>query len=325
MDELYEAAQKILREYQAANGVNGHSWEPVDLKALLGEEFDLDWLVEGFWPAGKHMHLFAAHKSGKSLLSLHLAVQIALGMDPFTGQPTAPHVVTYIDKEMTRQDLQERLLDMGLSKIIMDDLLTGRLLYYLYPDVGYLDTPEGGAKLMHLVESNGSDVVIIDTLSRVVKGEENSNDTYKNFYNCTGSLLKSNGVAMLRLDHEGHQQGHSRGASSKGDDVDLVYHLKPVETGLALEMKASRVSYVRKQFALDQTAEPLGFSLAGGFKWPAGTVDRVKELEAIGCPEGLSQRKTQQWLRDNGHSVGKTEILAAALKYRNQQVEMPGL
>ena len=34
---------------------------------------------------------------------------------------------------------------------------------------------------------------------------------------------------MLRLDHEGHQTGHSRGASSKADDVDLVYHLKEVD------------------------------------------------------------------------------------------------
>lgn len=319
--------EEFLRWYQAKESTDflgGGDYQPLDLPALMDAEFELEWLVEGLWPAAKHLHLFAAHKTGKSLVSLHIAVCLARGIDAFTGQPTKPRDVTYIDREMSQADVQERLLDMGLYKPIKAGELE-RLHYHLYPPIGYLDTVEGASKLMKWVEQDKSDVVIIDTLSRVVKGEENSNDTYKNFYNCTGALLKANGVAMLRLDHEGHQAGHSRGASSKADDVDLVYRLKAVESGHMLEMQFARVAYVRKAITLVQGADPLTFSASDNGSWPAGTVDRANELDKLGCPEGISVRQTQKWLRDQGHSVGKTEVLGAAIRYRNERIAMPGL
>jgi hypothetical protein len=308
-----ELAASIIPEY-----------DPVIWAELAHEEFELEWLVDGLWPAGKHLHLFAAHKTGKSLLSLHIAVSIAMGRDPFTGAAIPAHDVTYIDREMTRQDLQERLFDMGLAKAMEAGLLD-RLHYHLYPNIGYLDTPEGAGKLMQWVEKDNSDVVILDTLARVVKGEENSNDTYRNFFNCTGSLLKANGVAMLRLDHEGHQAGHSRGASSKADDVDLVYHLKTVDAGLELTMKFARVAYVKKSLTLIMGTDLLCFTTTDHKAWPAGTVERAKELQTLGCPEGLSVRKTQKWLRENNHAVGKTEVLTAALRYITERVDIPGL
>ena len=299
-------------------------YNPVDWSELADEEFELLWLVDGLWPTGKHVHLFAAHKTGKSLVSLHIAVSLAMGRDAFTGQLIQPHDVTYIDKEMTRQDLQERLFDMGLSSAMKDGSLD-RLHYHFYPNIGYLDTMEGGHRLMQWIDKDGSDVVIIDTLSRVVKGEENSNDTYKDFYNYTGTLLKPNGVAMLRLDHEGHAVGKSRGASSKADDVDLVYHLKAVEAGLTLEMKYSRIAYVKKNITLVQGDDLLTFTATDSKSWPAGTVERARELDNLGVPDGLSIRKVQRWLREHDQMVGRTELLAAALRYRNERVDIPGL
>ena len=317
--------EEFLQWYQSRQSQSVEpEYNPVIWPDLATEEFELMWLVEGLWPTGKHMHLFAAHKTGKSLLSLHIAVSLALGRDPFTGSPIPAHDVTYIDREMTRQDLQERLFDMGLTKVMVDGGLD-RLHYHFYPNIGYLDTVEGGNRLMQWVQKDCSDVVIIDTLSRVVKGEENSNDTYKNFYNCTGALLKANGIAMLRLDHEGHQAGRSRGASSKADDVDLVYHLKPVDSGLMLEMQFARIAYVKKSLTIIMGTDLLTFTGSDNHSWPAGTVERARELDSLGVPGGLSIRQTQKWLREHQQSVGKTEVLSAAIKYRNSRVDMPGL
>lgn len=315
--------EEFIRWYQERQQQEHTEYDPVVWPDLANEEFELVWLVEGFWPAGKHLHLFAAHKTGKSLVSLFIAVCLAMGRDPFTGDPIPPHHVTYIDKEMTRQDLQERLFDMGL-KHQMEAGQLDRLHYHFYPNIGYLDTPEGGNRLMQWIQKDGSDVVIIDTLSRVVKGEENSNDTYRNFYNYTGALLKSHDIALLRLDHEGHQKGHARGASSKADDVDLVYHLKSVDDGLALEMKFARVSYVRNLITLKKGTDVLGFT-SGAYMYPDGTGERVKLLDQLGCPEGMSVRKTAQWLRDRNHAPGKTEVLGAAIRFRNNRVAMPGI
>jgi len=253
-----------------------------------------------------------------------MAVSLAMGRDAFTGTAMPPHSVTYIDKEMTRQDLQERMFDMGLTAAMQNGALE-LLHYHFYPNIGYLDTIEGGQKLMQWVEKDGSDVVIIDTLSRVVKGEENSNDTYKNFYNYTGAVLKSNGIAMLRLDHEGLASGRSRGASSKADDVDLVYQLRTVEAGLTLEMKLARISYVRKTITLTQGTDLLTFTATDSKAWPSGTVEKARELDSLGVPDGLSIRKVQRWLREHDQTPGKTEVLAAAIKYRNERVDIPGL
>jgi hypothetical protein len=295
-------------------------YDPVIWEELFKAEFELEWLVEGLWPTGKHLHLYAPHKTGKSLLTLWVAACLAIGRDPLTGAPMEAHYVTYVDNEMTPQDLFERLFDMGFTA----DQLT-RLHYHFYPHIGWMDTDEGGKKLMQWIEKDGSDVVILDTLSRVVRGEENSNDTYKNFYNCTGMLLKAAGVAMLRLDHEGHQSGRSRGASSKADDVDLVYGLKRTDDGLLLTMQYSRVPYVDHSISLLQGTEPLTFARSGMKGWPAGTKDRALELDQLGCPEGLTQRKTQAWLRERGLPIGKNAVLTAAQKYRSQRFTMPGI
>lgn len=318
--------EEFIKWYTARDSLGGEpEYNPVIWPELANEEFELVWLVDGLWPAGKHLHLFAAHKTGKSLVSLHIAVSLAMGRDPFSGVIIDPHHVTYIDKEMTRQDLQERLFDMGLTDAMNNGLLD-KLHYHFYPNIGYLDTVEGGSRLMQWVEKDGSDVVIIDTLARVVKGEENSNDTYKNFFNCTGALLKSSGVAMLRLDHEGHQSGHSRGASSKADDVDLVYYLKAVDEGLCLEMKFARIAYVRKTMTLLMDRDGvLSFRTTAQLSVPAGTKDRAIELEALGMPSGLSVRKAQKWLRENGHVPGNTQVLTAAIKYRNERLLIPGV
>ena len=320
----YEEFVRWYQEKQGQEFLDAGEYNPVNWVELADEEYELLWLVDGLWPTGKHLHLFAAHKTGKSLVSLHMAVSLAMGKDPFTGASIPAHEVTYIDREMTRQDLQERLFDMGLTRAMKAGELDS-LHYHLYPNIGYLDTVEGGHKLMQWVEKDGSDVVILDTLSRVVKGEENSNDTYRNFYNCTGALLKANGIAMLRLDHEGHQSGRSRGASSKADDVDLVYHLKAVESGWEMEMQFARIAYVKKTLTLVLGTDLLTISTSDNHSWPAGTVDRALELDKLGVPDGLSVRQTQKWLRDNDHIVGKTAVLSAAIRYRNERVIIPGL
>lgn len=323
VDPIEEFIALYRLRQQATTGIGDESdYSPVNWPALADKEFELDWLVNGLWPVGKHLHLFAAHKTGKSLVSLQMAVGLAMGRDPFTQEAMTPHDVTYIDKEMTEQDLQERLFDMGLMQAMKDGDLN-RLHYHFYPKIGYLDTYEGGQKLLQWVEKDCSDVVIIDTLSRVVKGEENSNDTYKDFFNYTGALLKAQGIAMLRLDHQGHQTDRARGASSKADDVDLVYQLKAVEEGLALEMKFARVAYVKKTLTLVQGIDLLGFKSTDIQSWPAGTIERAKELDAMGVPDGLSVRKVQRWLREHDQIPGRTEVLAAAIRYRNERVDFP--
>src|SRR5262249_47643791 len=55
---------------------------PLDWHALFAREGTQDWLVEGLWPAGRQLHIFAARKTGKSLVALWIAACLAIGIDP---------------------------------------------------------------------------------------------------------------------------------------------------------------------------------------------------------------------------------------------------
>lgn len=225
VDDPFEETRRLIAEWDAKhstlNGITDRI-KPIVWSQLRDMDFNYDWLVDKWWPVEGHLHLFASPKTGKSLLMLWIGANLAIGRDPFTWEPCVRRVIAYVDNEMTLKDVQERLTDMGFDF----DQLEGWLYYFPYPQLAPMDTPSGGSETLDLMLAYKCEGLIIDTLSRVVKGEENSNDTYRNFYNYTGRLLKANAVAMARLDHAGHDPKKSRGASAKADDVDLVYALE---------------------------------------------------------------------------------------------------
>ena len=296
---------------------NGPHWHRLIWQEAYNRDYSMDWLVDGLWPVGRHLHVFAAAKTGKSLLFLWIAANIAIGRDPFTNTKTVARIVAYVDREMTEQDVIERCQDMGFE---WEDL--ENLCYYLFPDVEPLDTNEGGKQIVELVDECQAEVLMLDTLSRVVRGEENSNDTYRNFHLYTGSRLKARGISMARLDHEGKVSGSSRGASAKVDDVDLVYQMQAVEGGLKLKKTAARVSFTRDDISLVKGDDPLSFSSTGERLWPAGTMDRAKLMDDLDMPIDITKRQAMALFRDHDMPPGKTTILLAAINYRKWKLPL---
>lgn len=308
-------AEWDLQHLTSVNGVSPF----IDWPELANETLELEWLVEGMWPTGKQVALFAAHKTGKSLLSLHIAVSIVLGVDAFTGAPITPRRVMYLDQEMTRADIQERLFDMGHYERMMKGELDG-LRYALHPAMPPLDTAEGGRWLLAQAKREECDAVIVDTLARVVEGPEDKSDTYRAFSIHTGGLLVANGIALMRLDHEGHASGRMRGSSAKGDDVDIAYQLKEVDGGYQLVRHLSRVGYVSESIVIKLAEDPLTFqTTTARVAYVVGTPERATELRELGVPIDISVRGAQRWLRDHGQPVGKTTILNDAVRYRKQR------
>ncbi len=151
---------------------------------------------------------------------------------------------------MTEADVFDRLEDMGYGP--ESDL--SRLRYALLPSLPPLDTITGADALMALLDAVQAEwpahhlVVIMDTIGRAVCGEENSADTFRAFYNFTGIELKRRGLTWMRLDHGGKDSDRGqRGSSSKGDDVDVVWKLKPTENGVSLQRDVARMSWVPEQ------------------------------------------------------------------------------
>jgi hypothetical protein len=85
----------------------------VDWKQLTNREEDAHWLLEPVLPKGRLVALYADGKSGKSLLALDMALDISTGRDILKQLSGEQVTVMYIDQEMTLDDLEERVSDLG--------------------------------------------------------------------------------------------------------------------------------------------------------------------------------------------------------------------
>lgn len=293
--------------------VNGRLPERVDWDRLFTrDDPDTEWLVEDLWPASRQLHVFASRKTGKSLILLWLCACLAAGRDPLTGRAQPRVAMTYIDYEMSEADLLERLEDMGFTPADLE-----LLSYYLLPNLPPLDTDDGGRALMSLLQRDQSVGVVIDTIGRAVVGEENAADTYHAFWHHTGTLLRRAGIALARLDHEGHESGRSRGSSAKADDVDIVWSLERTDPGLRFTKKYARVTWVADTIDVAKLEDPLKFRRTTD-SWPIGTADKAAELDAIGAPLDISKREAQRLLRNAGRPAGRDSVLLKALAFRRQ-------
>lgn len=282
-----------------------------------------DWYARPFIAAGRVTLIYSPGKTGKSLLAMEAAAGIATGMPLFGNDPRDALDVLYIDQEMTEEDWLERLTDMGYGTDDVDSLEKHLHLAQLQPWAP-MDTVAGGAMVLAAAEESGARVVIIDTASKVMAGDENSNDTQANLYRCTIVPLKRAGLAVLILDHTGKDiEKGARGASAKTDNVDLVWEMTARgKDGISLRCTHARFRHesLEEYMYLRRETEP---HLA---HVPVDVDKRADEivgvcLEAIRCiaPNAAeSGASVLAELKKMGRSYRKETFLDAWKAYRRE-------
>lgn len=282
----------------------------VDWHALWDDEQEEEWIVEPLIAARRLVALYSAPKVGKSLLMLELAAGIAAGRGLFGYPARPPRRTLYVDFENDpRGDIRARLKEMGYGP---DDL--DNLVLLSFPTMDKLDTEKGSQELLAAVQAYECDIVVIDTVSRAIKGEENENDTWLSFYRHTGLKLKQAGIALIRLDHSGKDESKGqRGGSAKSGDVDAIWRLKrSTEDLYDLECEAQRFPIAEKLLTLRRLEEPLRHEVVSS---PAREKrhDVLAALTQHRIDPGLpSARAAQQALRDAGYPI-KNGVLTKAL------------
>lgn len=286
----------------------------VDWSTFWEREHDeVEWVYPDVLARGRGHAVYAAHKLGKSLFMLYVAAELATG--------SAPVVVLYLDFEMSEDDVRDRLEDMGYGP----DSDLSRLLYALLPTLPPLDTAAGAEALTDLVERAQRTwpehhvAVIIDTIGRAVRGEENSADTYRDFYSNTGIALKRRHVTWARLDHGGKDpERGQRGSSSKGDDVDVVWRLRRTENGVCLHRDLARMSWVLPNVTFRLSEEPLRYTRLAD-DWPEGTGEVANILDRLKVPLDASTRQAQKALQtiDEGR---RRQVVVAAIRWRVERL-----
>lgn len=304
--------------YHGEPATNGHRAPEgifVDWAAFWQRDrSEADYLLDEVIVRGRGHAIYAPHKAGKSLFTLWACTQIIKN-----NQAT---VVIYLDYEMTEDDLQERLEDMGYGA----DSDLDRLRYWLLPTLPPLNSAHGSEELLAIVTAVAHEhpdhhiVVIIDTTSRAVSGEENDSGPYRDFYRLTGLRLKQMGVTWARLDHEGKDPTREqRGSSAKGDDIDVAWRVSPDDDGITLVRKLSRLSWVPERVKYHIAQDPLRYVRVGE-SFPAGTKEVAELMDRHGIDVDLSGNAAQTALREAG-CPRRRNLVQAAQKYRRQQLE----
>lgn len=269
---------------------------------------EAQWLAEPVLAEGRAHAIFAPGGTGKSLFSLWMAAALACGKQGLDGEPLQRRRVLYLDYEMTADDLRERLSSMGYDHT--DDL--SHLHYALLPSLPPADAPEGGKAIARMAQLVDAELVILDTFSRAVSGDENEADTVRAFYRWTGLHLKAEGRAFVRIDHAGKDvEKGQRGTSAKNDDVDVVWQMIKADGGFKLTAKKRRMGWVPEVLALMQHDSPILHYRIVEDVAPAGTDRVIADLDDLKVPPSVSTRKAEQALRDAGRGARGVLVRAA--------------
>ena len=276
-----------------------------------------DWLVEPLFERGRIYAVYAPAKAGKSLLLQDIAAGLATGR-PVLGNPAQDPVrVLYVDLENSIADIVERLSAYGYGAA---DL--GELRYLSFPTLPALNSKVGGKHLEAIATHHAAELVVIDTVSRVVDGAENDADTFHGLYRHALAPLKARGLTVVRLDHGGKDDSRGqRGSSAKSTDVDTVWRMEETSpTGRVLIREATRTTHHPERVALVKRFQPLRHEIADRQDAPsagAGVIEAVAALSRLAVPVETGRDRCRKALTDAGIKIGN-DTLAAAVKARRQ-------
>ena len=269
-----------------------------------------EWIIPDLFPVGRAVSIYAQAKQGKSSVILAAIAAVVTGRPVFGNGAVQRRRVLYLDYEMTRDDLRDRLEEFGYD----DSADLDYLRYALLPSLRPLDTPEGAAELVALARHLEVEVVVIDTFGRAVDGAEDDNDTVRDYYRYTGQALKRAGIACLRVDHAGKNlKRGQRGGSSKDDDLDLVWELTRTGTDIRLRRTHSRISWAPDEVRL--TRVEVGGVVEFRDQAPRSIDPNVLEvvglLDDLGLPNDATNVQSREALKANGTGRSNGRVSAA--------------
>ncbi|GAA1083689.1 AAA family ATPase [Pseudonocardia alni] len=288
-------------------------YTPLDWAELFAAD-DLApvWLAEPIIEAGKSTAIFSPPKAGKSLVTLDIVAALAAGR-PVLGRPGPgrPVRTLYVDAENSPTDLHQRLHAMGYGPGDLD-----ALVYMSFPLLPPLDTVRGGRHLRALVAAHDVELVVLDTVARVVEGEENSADTFRGLYSHTLQHLKADGVAVLRLDHAGKDPAKGqRGSSAKGDDLDTVWALTAGEEGrVTLRCERQRSGHHPLSVSMQRRTRPLRHLLVAAptADCPDAAIAKlIEHIDDTGVPAEAGRPTVVKAITTAGISASNVDLTTA--------------
>ncbi len=193
-------------------------------------------VIHGLLREGETMNVIAAPKTGKSWLTLDLAIAVATGRQWLGTYPTEAGEVLIIDNELHRETSAHRIPKVAEARGVAMRQLNNRIsIDNLRGRLRCINTL---APYFEALEPGRFKVIVLDAFYRFMPagGDENDNGTMANIYNRIDAFADRLGCCFVLIHHstKGSQSGKSvtdvgagAGAQSRATDTHLV--LRPHE------------------------------------------------------------------------------------------------
>lgn len=241
----------------------------IDAAALLTHAFPEElYLVEPVMPSGGHVLLHGKRGLGKTQLALTLAHDIIAGT-PFLGcLQTRQGRVAYVQADMPPKLQQARLQQLNA---MMPVAYGGTLRYYLVDTQLDIMTDKGAA-WMQDIRDYAPALVIVDTLRKSHRLDENSSDTPVAVYGAwraavgpTPTIVYLHHDRKTSFDGPVNRDEEFRGSGAWLDEADLGIHIMESKGGIVLEWSKHRTfdpEQVGNRFSLQLNPDTLLFATA---------------------------------------------------------------
>lgn len=253
--ELRLVFTSIKEREQKARGGNAEpiNFKPFTLTDLYKEEFPAaKWVVQDLVPLGTIVALTGDANSYKTFLTQSMAACVASG-EPFLEHfATNKGKVLIVDEENHRMHIKDRFKEMGVAE-------TSDIIFLSLNGIK-IDDPEHLEHLRELIEKEKPVLVILDSLIRLHKGEENSASEMSVAFSAMKKLV-SDDRAILFIHHHRKPQGFGKksGSQSIRGSSDII---AAVDAHLAIDRKGSDFIVTQTKMRLQPEIKPFMASLA---------------------------------------------------------------
>lgn len=242
--ELLEQTRDMCKRYadQAAKPMCG-----ITSKQLLSSaSVKIPWLVDGLMPR-EGVGILAGHaKIGKSWLTLDLAITTSQGGAWLNKFQVQPGHVFYIDEESSLD-----LLSYRYQKLLKYRGLTDANIRFFSKEGFSFSQQNKIDELRQAMNIQHPKLVIIDSLNRVHRANENSSTEMGEIFRRVSALSKEFGCFILFTDHLPHGQERFRGSTDKEAFVDTGFLASKIgNSNILVEHKYARVTEPVRSFEL---------------------------------------------------------------------------
>ena len=184
-----------------------------DYYEIIGsEDEELQYVIDQLLPENFLLLISGRRGKKKSIIALFMALCISTGQS-FLNWSTTKHSVLYLDLENSIKLIRKRLRKLGIAR-------PGDFKFLLRESIASLDIERDEKKIIEVCKDK---IVFIDTLSKIHKAQENSNEQMTAVMERLVNLARTVCKGMVIIHHRGKVEDlGARGASSIEDCADVV-------------------------------------------------------------------------------------------------------